>query len=79
MGFADYLSRNALQPSPPPSSDDTQFIINTILLNDTIEKVNVDKYQTRNEVTHSKALTAQKTNIFCQTRENNQSLANIST
>ena len=83
MGFADYLSRNPSQLPPPPSSDDTQFIINTInnfkyiQLNDTIKKMNSVKYQTCNDVIHSKAHTAQKTNAFCQHRNNHQSLAYI--
>ena len=81
MGFADYLSRNPSQHPPPPSTDDTQFIINTInnfkyiLLNDTIEKMSADKYQTQNDVISNKAHAAQKTNAFCQSRCTNQSLA----
>ena len=83
MEFAYYLSRNPSQPPPAPSSDDTQLLINTInnlkyiRLNDTIEKMNADNYQTSNDVIHSKANTAQKTNAFCQIRNNNQSLAYI--
>ena len=82
MGFADYLSRNPSQPPPqPPSTDDTKFAINTInnfkyiLLNDTIEKLSADKYQTQNDVISNKAHAAQKTNAFCQFRYTNQSLA----
>ena len=81
MGFADYSSRNPSQHPPPPSTDDTKFIINTIndfkyiLLNDTIEKLSAGKYQTQNDVITNKELATQKTNAFCQTRYNNQSLA----
>ena len=81
MGFADYLKRNPSQPPPPTSSDDTKFTTNTIctfkyiLLNKTVEKMNAAKYQTRNDVIHKKARTAQKTNAFCQIRCNNQSPA----
>ena len=80
MGFADYLSRNPSQP-PPPSTDDTQFIIYTInnfkyfLLNDTTKKLSADNYQTHNDVISNKAHAAQKTNAFCQSRYNNQSPA----
>ena len=68
-------------PPPPPSTDDTQFITNTIknfkyiLLNDTIEKLSADKYQTQNDVISNKAHAAQKTKAFCQSRYTNQSLA----
>ena len=41
--------------------------------------MNADKYQTSNDVIHSKAHTAQKTNAFCQTRDTNQSPADITT
>ena len=81
MGFRDYLSRNPSQPPPPPSTDDTQFIINTIndfkyiLLNDTIEKLSADKHQTQKNVISNKEHATQKTNAFCQTHYNNQSLA----
>ena len=82
MGFTDYLSRNPSQPPPPPpSTGDTQFIINTInnfkyiLLNDKIEKLSADKYQTQNDVIRNKAHAAQKTNGFCQSRYTNQLLA----
>ena len=80
MGFADYLSRNPSQPPPPPSLDDTQSIINTIndfkyiLLNDTIEQMNADNYQTQNDVTKYKAHSTQQTNAFCLSRYANQSL-----
>ena len=85
MGFADYLTRNPSQTPPPPSSDDTQFIINTInnfkyiLLKDTIDKMKADKYQTSDDIIQSKAHTAQKTNAFYQTRNINQSIAHITT
>ena len=76
-----FKQKTLTTPPPPPSTDDTQFIINTInifkyiLLNDTIKKLSADKYQTHNDVISNKAHAAKKTNVFCQSRYTNQSLA----
>ena len=80
MAFADYLSRNSSQSPPPPSTDDTQFVIYTIntlnytLLRDAFDKMNAAKYQTGHDVIKNKARNTQKTKAFCQFRYNNQSL-----
>ena len=57
MGFADYLSRNPKQQPPPPSADDTKYIVNLIndfnfiLTRNSINQTSatltiLDKYQT---------------------------------
>ena len=83
MGFADYLSRHPKQQPPPPSADDTQYIVN--LINDfkfiltqnsinqnSATRTNPDKYQTHYLTTNNSKHAYNYHNAFCLNSSNDQ-------
>ena len=86
MGFADYLSRHPKQKPPPPSTDDTQYIINLIndfkfiLTQNTINHISATR--TVSDRTQTDYLTANNStpaynfdSPFCLSPNNLQSLS----
>ena len=87
MGFADYLSRHPKQKPPPPSTDDTQYIINLknnfkfIITQNSINQFSAtrtmsDKYQTKYLTTNNNkhAYNNDNESAFCLSPINLQSL-----
>ena len=76
MGFADYLSRHPKQKPPPPSTDDTQYIINLIndfkfiLTHNSLKHISAtqtisDKYQTNQLAANYNKQAYNHDNAFC--------------
>ena len=84
MGFADYLSRHSKNSPPPPSEDDTKYIINLIndfkfgLNKNSVEhtssnSIPTDKYQPINDAANNCSQVRKYNNAFCLNSRNLQS------
>ena len=86
MGFADYLSRHPKQSPPPPSTDDTQYIVNLknyfkiVRTQNSINHIsatltNSSKYQTKHLTANNSTCANKYDSAFCLNPSNFQPLS----